>query len=176
MEEKRFSITELAEMLEVHINTIRQWEKQFNIVVPRSKDNQRSRYYTDSEIVIFSKIRDLRQENVSIDNIRRYLNRDMDAIEQEEKALQAMPFSEVNTIDMKELIAGIIIEREEKLKSEFKEELKEELEKQEARIIDKVTEKQFEQIKAENNRLMDYITSLREEDKKKGFLGRLFNR
>lgn len=100
----------------------------------------------------------------------------MEAIEQEEKALQVMPFSEVNALDMKELIADIIVEREERLKDEFKKALQEELEKQEARIIEQVTQKQLEQIKAENNKLMEYIAITREEDKKKGFFGRLFGR
>ena len=93
--EKRITITQLGELLGVHFNTIRQWEKQFDIIVPRSKDTQRSRYYTEKEINIFTKIRDLRQENMSIDNIKRYLNRDLDLIEQEETAIQSLPFSEV---------------------------------------------------------------------------------
>ena len=34
--EKRITITELGELLGVHFNTIRQWEKQFDITVPRA--------------------------------------------------------------------------------------------------------------------------------------------
>lgn len=81
----KLSITELSELLNVHINTLRQWEKQFSIVVPRSKDKQRSRYYTEKEIFIFTKIRNMRSENISIDNIKRILNKDIEAIEQEEE-------------------------------------------------------------------------------------------
>ena len=121
--EKRITITELGELLGVHFNTIRQWEKQFDITVPRAKDAQRSRYYTEREISIFSKIRDLRQENMSIDNIKRYFNRDLDLIEQEETAIQSLPFSEVTAADIKELVANIIIEREKLLKEEYEKEI-----------------------------------------------------
>ncbi len=176
MEGKRLSITDLAELLGVHINTIRQWEKQFNIIVPRSKDSQRSRYYTEEEITIFLKIRDLRRENVSIDNIRRYLNRNIEAIEQTENALQIMPFSEVSAVDMRELIADIIIEREKQLKHEFEKGLQRELQKQEERIIETITQKQLEQVQSENQKLMGYIISIREEEKKKGFFEKLFRK
>lgn len=175
MGDKRLTITELAELLEVHFNTIRQWEKQFDIVVPRSKDTQRSRYYTEKEINIFTKIRDLRLENMSIDNIKRYLNRDLEAIEQEENAIQALPFSEVSAADVKELIANIILEREQQLKDEFKKELQDELEKQEIRIIEQVTKKQLEQLQTENEKLINYISESRYKENK-GFFGRLFKK
>ena len=177
--EKRITITELGELLGVHFNTIRQWEKQFDITVPRAKDAQRSRYYTEREISIFSKIRDLRQENMSIENIKRYLNRDIDLIEQEENAIQALPFSEISAADIKDLIANIIIERENQLKDDFKKELKEELEKQEDRIIEKVTKKQLEQIQSENEKLINYIEESRNkerEERNTGFFSRLFKK
>lgn len=175
MDEKRLTITELSDLLGVHFNTIRQWEKQFDIIVPRSKDAQRSRYYTEKEISIFTKIRDLRQENMSIDNIKRYLNRDLEYIEQEENAVQALPLSEVSAADVKELIANIIIEREQLLKDEFKRELQEELEKREIRIIEEVTKKQLEQIQSENEKLKNYITESRNKDNK-GFFSRIFKK
>lgn len=175
MEEKRITITELGELLGVHFNTIRQWEKQFNIVVPRAKDSQRSRYYTEKEINIFSQIRDLRNENMSIDNIRRYLDRNLDAIEQEEQAIQALPFSEVSAADVKELIANIIIEREQLLKDEFKREIQEELEKQERRIIEEVTQRHLEQIQMENEKLREYILESRDKENR-GFFSRFFKR
>lgn len=175
MDEKRLTIKELSDLLGVHFNTIRQWEKQFDIIVPRSKDAQRSRYYTEKEISIFTKIRDLRQENMSIDNIKRYLNRDLEYIEQEENAVQALPLSEVSAADVKELIANIIIEREQLLKDEFKRELQEELEKREIRIIEEVTKKQLEQIQSENEKLKNYITESRNKDNK-GFFSRIFKK
>lgn len=175
MDEKRLTITELSDLLGVHFNTIRQWEKQFDIIVPRSKDAQRSRYYTEKEISIFTKIRDLRQENMSIDNIKRYLNRDLEYIEQEENAVQALPLSEVSAADVKELIANIIIEREQLLKDEFKRELQEELEKREIMIIEEVTKKQLEQIQSENEKLKNYITESRNKDNK-GFFSRIFKK
>lgn len=174
MDEKRLTITELGEILGVHFNTIRQWEKQFDIVVPRSKDTQRSRYYTEKEIEIFKKVRDLRQENMSIDNIKRYLDRSLEVVEQEENALQALPFSEVTAADIRGLIADIIIEREQQLKEDFEKKLQEELEKQESRIIEKVSQRHLEQIQSENEKLINYISEAREE--KKGFFSRLFGK
>lgn len=170
MEEKRLSITQIAELLDVHFNTIRQWEKQFKIIVPRSKDKQRSRYYTDNEINLFTKIRDLRDENVSIENIQRLLSRDIDLMEQEQTAIEAMPFSEISITDIKDLISNVIVQREEELKKEFEKKLDEKLaegfEKQEIKIR--------EQIAAENQRLIDYIESKREE--KKSVWSRIFGK
>ena len=171
MSDRKLSITELADLLGIHFNTIRKWEKEFEITVPRSKDANRSRYYTKQEILIFTKIRHLRQENMSIDNIRVYLNRDLASIEQEENAIVALPISELSTNEIKNLIADIIVEREKNLKEEFKRELKEELTKQEDSIIEKITSKQLEQIQVENKKLISYIEKSRVEDKRTGFLG-----
>ena len=169
MENKRLTITELGQLLGVHFNTIRQWEKQFDIIVPRSKDTQRSRYYTEKEIDIFTKIKDLRNENMSIDNIKRLLNRDLDAIEQEEQAIQSLPLSEVSTSEMKDLIINIILDREQQLKEEFRKEIQEELEKREQSIIEQVTQKHLEQIQSENDRLIKYIEGTRGKEKKNIF-------
>lgn len=176
MDDVRFSITELADQLGVHFNTVRKWEKEFDIVVPRSQNANRSRYYTEKEIDIFTKIKELREENMSIDNIKRYLNRDLGFIEQEESAIAALPLSEVSTIDIKNLIADIIVEREELLKEEFKKQIQEELEKQKDTIIEQVTQKQLEQIQAENNKLINYIEKTRQEESKKSIWDRLFKK
>lgn len=174
--EKRITIADLGEILGVHFNTIRQWEKQFDIIVPRSKDTQKSRYYTENEISIFKKISDLRKENMSIDNIKRYLDRDLEAIEQDEKGIQALPFSEVTAADIKSLISDIILEREQNLKDEFKRELQEELAKQEIRIIEEVSQRHLEQIQSENEKLINYILESKEQERSKGLFSRLFKK
>lgn len=165
-EENNKTIAELSSTLEIHENTLRQWEKLFEIPVPRAKDSQRSRYYTSIEVNIFTKIRNLRRERMSIDNIRRVLGRNLEFIEQNETAIQNLPISEISTSDIQNLIAGIIVEREMQLKEEFKKEIKEELEKQEIRIFESITQKQLEQVQTENEKLLKYIIELRDKDKK----------
>lgn len=187
-EEKRISITDLSELLNVHINTLRQWEKQFGIVVPRSKDSQRSRYYTENEINVFTKIRDMRNENISIDNIKRVLNKDIDVMEQEEQAMAVMPFSELNMEDIKDMLLstvkdelkkefeGVLKEQLQQQKEELQEQFKRDLENQSEMQSVKLETKIREQISSENQKLIDYIAATREEDKKKGFFSKLFRK
>ena len=106
---------------------------------------------------------------MSIDNIKRLLNRDLDAIEQEEQAIQSLPLSEVSTSEMKDLIINIILDREQQLKEEFRKEIQEELEKREQSIIEQVTSKHLEQIQSENDRLIKYIEGTRGKEKKSIF-------
>lgn len=64
----------------------------------------------------------------------------------------------------------------EELRTEIRKELQEELEKQKDLIIDQITQKHLQQIQSENNKLKDYIMAAREEENKRGFFSRLFNR
>ncbi|WP_258535746.1 MerR family transcriptional regulator [Bacillus sp. 03113] len=74
MEENQFmtaySISEVSKKIDIPSGTIRQWEKDLDglLIIPRSK--QGSRFFTDYEIGLLEKIKQMRDKNLGMDMIR----------------------------------------------------------------------------------------------------------
>ena len=66
-----FTITELSNLLNVTDHTLRYYEKEFNLPIPR--DSRGRRYYDSSLYDIFIKIKNLRDEGQDIKSIREFL-------------------------------------------------------------------------------------------------------
>ncbi|PLT27748.1 MerR family transcriptional regulator [Peribacillus deserti] len=72
---KAYSIKDVSKKISVPTGTIRQWEKDLNglLVIPRSR--QGARFYTETEISILAKIKEMREKNLSKDMIRMLLEK-----------------------------------------------------------------------------------------------------
>ncbi|WP_338471973.1 MerR family transcriptional regulator [Niallia sp. XMNu-256] len=72
---RAYSIKEVSKMINTPTGTIRQWEKDLDglLVVPRTQ--QGARYYTENEINILNKIKEMRSQNVSKGMIRTLLEK-----------------------------------------------------------------------------------------------------
>ncbi|WP_428911212.1 MerR family transcriptional regulator [Niallia sp. Krafla_26] len=72
---RAYSIKEVSKMINTPTGTIRQWEKDLEglLVIPRTQ--QGARYYTDEEINILNKIKEMRSQNVSKGMIRSLLEK-----------------------------------------------------------------------------------------------------
>jgi DNA-binding transcriptional MerR regulator len=70
---RAYSIKEVSKMINTPTGTIRQWEKDLEglLVIPRTQ--QGARYYTDNEIKILKKVKEMRSQNVSKGMIRTLL-------------------------------------------------------------------------------------------------------
>lgn len=68
---EKYSITELSKLLEVTDHTLRYYEKEFNLPIPR--DSRGRRYYTIDLIDIIKEIRDLRGKGIEIRSIKTML-------------------------------------------------------------------------------------------------------
>ena len=77
---RAYSIKEVSQIINIPTGTIRQWEKDLDglLVVPRTQ--QGARYYTDNEITILKKVKEMREQHVSKGMIRslleKYLHKD----------------------------------------------------------------------------------------------------
>lgn len=77
---RAYSTKEVSQMTNIPTGTIRQWEKDLDglLVIPRT--HQGARYYTDNEIKILNKVKEMRAQHVSKGMIRtlleKYLNED----------------------------------------------------------------------------------------------------
>jgi len=58
IEKDRYSINEISEMLDINVSTLRNHEKEFELIIPRDKRNRR--YYTEKEIELFKLIQSAR--------------------------------------------------------------------------------------------------------------------
>lgn len=72
---RAYSIKEVSKMINTPTGTIRQWEKDLDglLVIPRTQ--QGARYYTDQEINILKKIKEMRNQNISKGMIRNLLEK-----------------------------------------------------------------------------------------------------
>jgi DNA-binding transcriptional MerR regulator len=69
--ERIFTISQVAEALDVSAGTIRNWEKEFSDFLVVRRDEQGNRYYTLSDIEKFRRIAELREEGFSLGAIRK---------------------------------------------------------------------------------------------------------
>jgi DNA-binding transcriptional MerR regulator len=72
---RAYSIKEVSKKINIPTGTIRQWEKDLNglLVIPRTK--QGARFYTEKEIELLRKIKEMRAQNVSKEMIRSLLTK-----------------------------------------------------------------------------------------------------
>jgi DNA-binding transcriptional MerR regulator len=178
-EKTTYSINEVSEMIGINTSTLRNWEQEFKLKIPRN--NRKHRYYTENEIKILSTIKEGREENHSIETIKRALEKYGMIENQNESALKLMKLEQItveefqNTMisKFKETVADIVIEREIQLKEDFERKLEE----REVILTEKIAEKIKEQLQEENHKLTNYIVTMREKEKeKKGFWQRMFNK
>lgn len=67
---RAYSIKEVSKKINIPTGTIRQWEKDLNGLLNIPRTRQGARFYTDKEIMILEKIKEMREQNVSKDLIR----------------------------------------------------------------------------------------------------------
>lgn len=164
MGDKIYSIKDLSKMTGIKITTLRKYENDFDLVIPRNEMGHR--YYTDKEIAVYKQIKKMKDKGAGTELIKNILEKSVDVIEQKEQAMELVTIDRLTGAELKEVmlkqIGDIMQEREENLKREFE------------RMLQDQEQKIREQIKAENQRLMDYIEEKRQENK--GFWSRLFGR
>lgn len=75
---RAYSIKEVSRLINIPTGTIRQWEKDLEglLIIPRTA--QGARYYTEEEINILKKIKEMREQNVSKGMIRSLLEKHLD--------------------------------------------------------------------------------------------------
>lgn len=171
-EKDRYSINEASEILNINTSTLRSWEKDFHLKIPRN--NRNHRYYTDKEIEILRIIKDGREKNHSIETIKMTFDKHNIIEDQNEHATQLMKIENLTVKELqeamfknfKEVVSEVVVEREEELKKDFEKKL---IEREEA-MVGKIRE----QLKAENQKLMDHIAITRDTDK--GFWNKIFKK
>lgn len=72
---KAYSIKEVSKKINIPTGTIRQWEKDLKglLIIPRTK--QGARFFTEQEINLLIKIKEMREQNVSKEMIRTLLQK-----------------------------------------------------------------------------------------------------
>jgi DNA-binding transcriptional MerR regulator len=70
-----YSIREVSKQINIPTGTIRQWEKDLSglLVIPRTQ--QGARYYTEKEIALLNKIKEMREQDISKGMIRSLLEK-----------------------------------------------------------------------------------------------------
>ncbi|HHW68260.1 helix-turn-helix domain-containing protein [Defluviitalea raffinosedens] len=163
MEEKRYSISEASEMLNLETHVLRYWEEELNLEIPRNEMGHR--YYTDQEIRIFENIKHFKEQGLQLRAIKAAIS-SMD--ENEDYALKLSHGNEVDITNpndekvkqfqmmMKNLFKEALVEHNHILRKEIKEELKQDL-KEEMLTQIKFLEKEYEARDKERYKRLDEV-------------------
>lgn len=76
--QRAYSIKDVSKKINIPTGTIRQWEKDLQglLLIPRSK--QGARFYTEKEIILLEKIKEMRANNLSKDMIRKLMTKHLE--------------------------------------------------------------------------------------------------
>lgn len=173
---KAYSIKEVSNKIDVTEGTIRQWEKDFVLDIPRNEEN--ARYFTEIEIETLEHIKTMRDKNLSKAVIKDLLDkRDIDSVQtRTTPSLPQLRQTEVTETlrsiqrsfeTFPEIKEQVISELKEEVKESVRNELEEKFEKQ-----NKILEDKLENITKAQKELEDN----KKEEKSKGFFARLFNK
>lgn len=127
--ETRYTITELSKELGVHIQTLRKYEQDFALLIPR--DEHKARYYTDTEKGLFENILRMKKEGLAAKAIRTLLGHSVDAIEQRGQAVALATVDRLTGDDVSLLIKAAVKEAMVEAIREVMPEILAELRKQE---------------------------------------------
>lgn len=128
---RAYSIKEVSKKVGIPTGTIRQWEKDLNglFYIPRTK--QGARYFTEKEISLLKKIKEMREQNVSKEMIRsllqKHFSQDLEtSSELLESSLPTVPevnvvqqTSEINIAEFHQMLEGYKQELAREIKQEI---------------------------------------------------------
>lgn len=77
---RSYTIKEVSKMMNVPPGTLRQWEKDLTglLIIPRTK--QGARFYTETEIILLQKIKQMKDKNLGKDMIRDLLQKHFEVV------------------------------------------------------------------------------------------------
>lgn len=165
IEQQQYSITQVSKTLNIKDSTLRKWESDYDLNIPRNELGHR--FYTDKEIEVLKQIVKLKDSGANIHVIKRILDRSVEAIEQKEQALELVTLDKLTAADLKEVMlkqfSEIMLQREEELTRRYEEKL-EQVKNEIREEIRLEFEKQQEQRAVENQKLLDYIENTRQKN------------
>lgn len=72
MKETRYLISETAKLVQVEPHVLRYWEEELGLFIKRNEMGHR--YYTDKDLEIFQKIKELKKEGLQLKTIKEKLH------------------------------------------------------------------------------------------------------
>jgi DNA-binding transcriptional MerR regulator len=140
---RAYSIKEVSKKINIPTGTIRQWEKDLQgiLVIPRTK--QGARFFTENEIELLKKIKEMRQQNVSKEMIRSLLQKHFTEIseppsESNETSLPALDHEQNEVANTPEFNIEDFYTMMESYKQELVKEIKQEISYNRQQIMDEM--------------------------------------
>lgn len=198
MQNKTYSITEASEMLELENHTLRYYEDELELNIPRNSIGHR--YYREYDIKVFQDIIGLKAQGLQLKAIKGavqsyYDPEKADRCEEPREtymqaavALEAQPLDITDTSNrkveqfrlmMKETFVQAIYENQDELKSELNHHIEYKIEEFESKYQEKDKERyrKLDETMREMQKIRAELVDIKEEkEEKKSFFGRLFKR
>jgi len=160
--DKKYGIVELASLLQLNCQTLRKYELEFNISIPRDSNN--NRVYTDKEKEIFEMIIRLKREGLNLKAVKKMIDKSITFIEQKEQTLDKISIDKMSGSDvgiiLRKQVDESLVSFENRIQSQFDN-------------LKNSYDEKFEQLRIS---IVDDIKNSIEQQKKPSLFGKLFNR
>lgn len=180
------TITEMAEKYDITPETLRKWERDFELSIPRSENN--SRYYRAPEVEILDYIVKLKAEGLTKKAIIKALGMSDAVADQRKEAADLVPLEHMTMADLKKSLEKAAERHQVALVDEFTKVMAEALAEQHNRYMERVEaiEREYnERLDAQDERQIKALEALERSQReffeemkaeRGGFFSRLFGK
>lgn len=172
-----YSIIEMSELLDLSQSAIRKYESDYNLRIKRNELGNRT--YSEEDLEIYRKIKELKIQGHNIHTIRRILLKQPDAIVHVKNSLDHISVNDLSGAELNMILKKNMDEAlataHQKYVSELaamREYLKEDLREE----IKKELQLHADQQQVENQKLLDYLQKMRETKTNQGFFKKWFRK
>ena len=115
--DEKYTISEMAEIIEYPPHVLRYYEKEFEIEIPRNESNHR--YYTYKEVELFQFIKDLQEKGFNNKQIKTIIE-SPEVLSDEQDEIALTTFTALEKIDTKNLSNEISLNLYEKIHEDLR--------------------------------------------------------
>lgn len=146
MKEKRRMISEVARQLGLETYNLRTWEEEFSLVIPRNEKGYRC--YGEKEIHTFEQIRDMKNEGLETEEIKRKLSGNIIPFPEEKQIDTSDKMMQFQKVLVK-IMGQAIIEQKEHIANQISKEISDRVAKEidyQFRLRESEEEKRFQKL------------------------------
>jgi DNA-binding transcriptional MerR regulator len=186
--EKVYGISEVSDKFNIPVNTLRQWESTLKGILVINRDHAGNRYYTEENLRMIRKIKQMREDGLTFDAIRRRLRQEESdqsdstygSMEQDHQASIEPSSTKLAPDDLRNLIERYASDLRtaliEEIRREVREEVRQEIKAEFETFLEEIRREMRQSSEATSAVISEVAATLsrQERHKKRSFWSRIF--